>query len=125
MRHADRWDLPKGHSEPGETATETALRETEEETGIAPEMILLDPKFLYQVSYPVQYKRWGNRTFQKTVSYFLGLLSKRVELKLTEHESAQWFAWNPPHQIQQQTIDPLLDAVAKHLESTESSNDQS
>ena len=34
MRHRDRWDLPKGHAEPGETLLATALRETEEETGI-------------------------------------------------------------------------------------------
>lgn len=29
-----RWDLPKGMGEPGETALETALRETREETGL-------------------------------------------------------------------------------------------
>ena len=34
MRHRDRWDLPKGHVEPGEGIREAALRETEEETGI-------------------------------------------------------------------------------------------
>jgi hypothetical protein len=34
---------------------------------------------------------------------------------LTEHESFRWFDWNPPHEIQAQTIDPLLDAVAKYI----------
>ncbi|MEM1067404.1 MAG: DNA mismatch repair protein MutT, partial [Planctomycetota bacterium] len=34
---------------------------------------------------------------------------------LTEHASASWFEWSPPHQIQSQTIDPLLAAVAQHL----------
>ena len=29
------WSLPKGHLEPGETATQAAIREVEEETGIA------------------------------------------------------------------------------------------
>jgi len=28
------WDIPKGHSEPGESPLETMLRETKEETGI-------------------------------------------------------------------------------------------
>lgn len=30
-----RWDLPKGHLEPGETVAECALREVAEETGVA------------------------------------------------------------------------------------------
>lgn len=34
MKHADRWDLPKGHAELDETILQTALRETEEETEI-------------------------------------------------------------------------------------------
>ena len=29
-----RWDLPKGHQEPGEDILQTALREVEEETGV-------------------------------------------------------------------------------------------
>ncbi len=33
MRHKDRWDLPKGHVDPGESDMETALREMVEETG--------------------------------------------------------------------------------------------
>ena len=35
MRHADRWDLPKGHVDAGETEMECALRELAEETGVA------------------------------------------------------------------------------------------
>ncbi|MEL7266668.1 MAG: NUDIX domain-containing protein, partial [Planctomycetota bacterium] len=43
MRHAKRWDLPKGHSDPGETLIQTALRETQEETGIALNPDALEP----------------------------------------------------------------------------------
>lgn len=39
IRRNDLWDLPKGHQEPGEDITLTALREVEEETGI-PELEL-------------------------------------------------------------------------------------
>ncbi len=117
MRHANRWDLPKGHCEPGESFVEAALRETHEETGIESSQIDLDPDFFFDLTYPVQYKRWGNEVFTKKVRYFLGRLHERPTLALTEHDSAEWFDWNPPHQIQMQTIDPLLAAVAKHLQS--------
>lgn len=115
MRHRDRWDLPKGHCESGESFRDAALRETEEETGIPADQIDLDAEFFFDLFYPVRYKRYGDRVFEKQVRYFLGYLSDKPELILTEHESAKWFAWCPPHAIQQQTIDPLLAAVAKHL----------
>ena len=115
MRHADRWDLPKGHCEPGESFAQTALRETQEETGIEPSEIELDPEFHFDLTYPVRYKRCGDQVFTKTVRYFLGFLNGRPTLTLSEHDSAQWFDWDPPQQIQTQTIDPLLAAVAEHL----------
>jgi 8-oxo-dGTP pyrophosphatase MutT (NUDIX family) len=112
MRHRDRWDLPKGHCEAGENFSQTALRETEEETGIPAANITLDPNFVFQIEYPVTYKRWG--TLQKQVRYFLGFIDQKPELVLTEHESADWFAWDPPHRIQAETIDPLLEAVDRY-----------
>ncbi len=115
MRHAKRWDLPKGHCEPKETYLETALRETEEETGIPPSQIRIDDDFVFVMKYPVTYRRWGDEVFKKKVKFFLGFLDKRHELTLTEHESAKWFDWKPPHSIQAQTIDPLLAAVEEHL----------
>ncbi len=84
MRHRDRWDLPKGHCESGETFIETALRETEEETGIAAETISLDASFSFQLIYPVTYKRWGDQTFEKQVQYFLGYVKKKPTLAITE-----------------------------------------
>lgn len=39
MKHANRYDLPKGHREKGETELENALRELKEETSIKPEDI--------------------------------------------------------------------------------------
>lgn len=117
MRHPNRWDLPKGHCEAGESFQQAALRETEEETGIDSRQIEIDPNFHFDVTYPVKYKRWGDEVFTKTVRYFLGRVNEKPELKLTEHEAASWFVWKPPHQIQPKTIDPLLAAVGDHLES--------
>lgn len=115
MRHPDRWDLPKGHAESGESLRQTALRETEEETGIAASQIVLDPEFSFSLTYPVTYRRHGNQVFEKTVTYFLGSVESETPIACSEHTGYEWFDWSPPHRIQSQTIDPLLAAVAAHL----------
>lgn len=118
MRHRDRWDLPKGHLEPGETFRDAALRETEEETGIVASSIRLDPQFCFRLDYPVTYRSHPNVTFDKTVQYFLGRVVDPPPIVLTEHESATWFPWTPPHQpIQSETIDGLIAAIEHHLKS--------
>jgi 8-oxo-dGTP pyrophosphatase MutT (NUDIX family) len=109
-----RWDLPKGHCDGKESFRETALREMEEETGITRSQVTLDPEFCFQLRYPVTYRRSGDQVFQKHVCYFLGRLSQKMPVHETEHDSHRWFAWNPPHKIQAETIDPLLSAIADH-----------
>ena len=115
MRHSNRWDLPKGHAEPNESLMETALRETEEETGLPAAQIRLDDEFQFQIQYRVVYKRGGGGVFQKQVVYFLGYVEDMFTPTLTEHPGFEWFPWKPPHKIQTQTIDPLLAAVDEHL----------
>ena len=114
LRHRDRWDLPKGHLDAGETEIQCALRELEEETGIRPADVDLDGEFQWSIEYEVDSKRFGERC-RKTVVYFLGRLVRDVPIVPTEHASWQWFTWQPPHHIQPQTIDPLLAAVEAHL----------
>lgn len=123
MRHSKRWDLPKGHAEPGESLTETALRETEEETGLSASLIQLDPSFRFELQYRVEYKRDGGGVFEKQVVYFLGHVDQQFTPTLTEHQGFEWFPWSPPHQIQTQTIDPLLLAVESHLAQSHSDSD--
>lgn len=115
MKHADRWDLPKGHVDPGETDLECALRELQEETGIAPDDVEIDPGFLFTLQYPVQYERTGGRRQLKTLQIYLGRLKRDVPIVPTEHLGYRWFDWSPPHAIQQQTIDPLLAQLADHI----------
>ncbi|MBI2480525.1 MAG: NUDIX domain-containing protein [Planctomycetia bacterium] len=114
MRHPTRWDLPKGHVDPGETNLECALRELREETGIGPEDIQLDEKFLFEHHYPVRDRSHPDRISDKTLLIYLGWLKRNVDVVLTEHEGFAWFPWAPPHAIQAQTIDPLLAAIAAH-----------
>ena len=62
MRHADRWDLPKGHVDQGETETQCALRELWEETGIEANAIRIDPQFRYTLEYQVPWRDAGQAT---------------------------------------------------------------
>lgn len=113
MRHADRWDLPKGHVDAGETETQCALRELWEETGIEANAIRIDPQFRYTLDYQVPWRDAGGQLRDKQLVVFLAELTKPAEIKLTEHLGYQWFEWNPPHRIQEQTIDGLLAAVER------------
>ena len=116
MRHHDRWDLPKGHLDEGESELECALRELREETGIAAADVEVDPHFRWAVEYEVDSERFRERC-HKTVVFFLARLLREVTIAPTEHPGYQWFAWQPPHHIQQQTINPLLAAVERYQRS--------
>ena len=114
-----RWDLPKGHVDPGETEMECALRELWEETGIKECHIQVDPEFVFKQQYTVRYKRNGGKPQLKELVIFLATLTEAVEIQCTDHSGYQWWEWNPPHKIQDETVDPLL----AHLENFRRSND--
>ena len=118
MQHEDRWDLPKGHVDPGESDLECALRELEEETGFTNHELSVDPEFRYEQSYMVPGGRYGmNRSIgvRKTLRIFLAAVNRPLEPQVTEHLGYRWFPWNPPHKIQERTIDPLLAHLDSHL----------
>lgn len=115
MEHADRLDLPKGHLEPGESDLEGALREMEEETGIPRGDVVVDPSFRFELRYKVDTHRSGPGPRDKVVVYFLGWLSQPPPIESTEHLGHRWLPWDPPHRIQAQTIDQVLEAVERHL----------
>lgn len=114
MKHRTRWDLPKGHVDPGESDVECALRELEEETGISADEVEIVPEFLWETHYPVAGRQYGGGDIvTKTMRIFLGRLLNDRPIEVTEHEDFCWFAWDPPHHIQEQTIDPLLAHLAR------------
>jgi len=108
--------LPKGHLDPGETELQCALRELWEETSIPADAVEVDPSFQYENRYLVNQRRYGGRgLIEKRILIFLGWLLRPVQIQVTEHDDYRWFEWNPPHQIQEWTIDPLLHEVEQHL----------
>ena len=117
MKHVDRWDLPKGHVDPGETDLECALRELEEETGIRDHSIQLIDDFRFVHRYHVRRNtaRRDETGKLKELVIFLGVGDSLDRIELTEHPGYEWVTWDPPHAIQQQTIDPLLQHVADYL----------
>ena len=119
MRHRDRWDLPKGHVEPGESDRDCALRELAEETGIAASDIELCDAFCFTTNYEVKSRKTGQLT-PKTLLIFMARLVREVPITVTEHEGYQWFPWNPPHRIQSFTIDPLLAELERFQSQTTS-----
>ncbi|MCA9104602.1 MAG: NUDIX domain-containing protein [Pirellulaceae bacterium] len=115
MRHADRWDLPKGHLEPGETFREGAARELFEETGIPLSEIAIDSDFEFAIEYDVREKRDAHRLKRKEVRIYLAWLTNPDRsIAISEHQGHAWVAWSPDLRIQPQTIDPLLNALARH-----------
>ena len=114
MRHRDRWDLPKGHAEAGEDILTTALRETEEETGVPTNSIRVDSEFRFELQYLVRYPNRGECL--KRVTYFIGYLPAIRPIVLTEHEGYRWLTWPQSQSLQPQTIDPLLQAARAHFE---------
>lgn len=114
MRHPDRWDLPKGIAESGESLEQTALREMAEETGLDPSAVHLDPNFRFAIEYPIRYPGDGVERL-KRVHYFLAWVDQPRNIACTEHDEGRWFDWEPPHEIQPQTIDPLLAKVEEFL----------
>ncbi|MBV6628259.1 MAG: NUDIX domain-containing protein [Rivularia sp. (in: Bacteria)] len=109
------YDLPKGHTEFGEDELSCALRELSEETGIKSENLDLDNNFRYTETGQTRYKRFKGEKVEKTLVIFLAWLKHEVDLKLTEHSGYKWMDWNPPHDIQKTTINPLLAQLDRYL----------
>ncbi len=113
MKHKTRWDLPKGHTEPGETHKQCAIREFEEETGIKAKDIFIIPEYKFELVYYPLVKKYPNDVVKKNLYIYLALLKKDKKITPTEHESFEWFKWESSHDIQEKTINPLLNYTDK------------
>lgn len=115
MQKPTRYDLPKGHVEAGEDELSCAFRELYEETGIEASALKLDNAFRFTTIYQTKSDRYEGEIVEKTLVVFLGWLQKDVEIQLSEHDNYTWVEWNPPHTLQTQTINPLLEHLDNYL----------
>lgn len=84
LKHANggHWSLAKGHTEPGETEVQTALREIDEETGLE---VKLKPGFRETIRYS------PSPGIDKTVVFFLAKAkSKKPKLQKSEILNSAW-----------------------------------
>jgi 8-oxo-dGTP pyrophosphatase MutT (NUDIX family) len=91
LQHNDSkgsWSFPKGHHEEGETPIETALRETEEETGIK-DLDFIDMPMIYE---EYEIKRDGEKRL-KVNEYFLAF-TKEMSVNVQEGE-IHTYKWLP------------------------------
>ncbi|CAK7293525.1 bis(5'-nucleosyl)-tetraphosphatase [asymmetrical] [Vulpes vulpes] len=90
------WTPPKGHVEPGEDDLETALRETQEEAGIAAGQLTIIEGFRRELNYVARNK-------PKIVIYWLAEVKDYdVEIRLSqEHQAYRWLGLDEACQLAQ------------------------
>lgn len=98
MKRLGKWDLPKGKIDPGETREEAAMREVEEECGLAP----LSIQRFFGNTYH-SYKLQGHRFCKLTHWYimstpFVGTLIPQTEESITEVK------WVNPNELDLDTL---------------------
>lgn len=84
------WSFPKGHIDAGEDPHTCALREFQEETGLAPCRIVF-PDETFVIQYPVE---MDDQTVTKSVTHYMGVIQDDVPLtrvgigdkRITEYE---------------------------------------
>lgn len=84
-----RWQLPKGHIEPGESPEEAGVREVREETGVTGEVVAALPGVEYW------YIEDRRLRVHKIVDYFLldYVAGDAADYDPAEVSGAQWFPW--------------------------------
>ncbi|MCX8000001.1 MAG: NUDIX domain-containing protein [Leptospiraceae bacterium] len=86
-RGGRHWVFPKGHSNPGEKALETAFRELKEETGLEVQELLDETPLTEKYQFHRQ-----NKIIVKTVQYFPALVQGNLKIQVEEIQDAKWVA---------------------------------
>lgn len=96
VKHAEgHWGFPKGHKNTGESDSETALRELQEETGLVDVELLNIPPIVDEYSFEKD-----GETITKQVSFFVGVTDS-PDLKPDMHEvlETKWLCYDDAYKI--------------------------
>ena len=130
------WALPKGHKDAGETDEQAAIREVNEECGLALTTELLVPGVWHKESYkyrgPLHGDAWTKHAvypdeskrpivlYDKVVAYGIALVSDELPVKPQEEEVEEvaWFPYEEAiqklrHKSQQDAVISLVTAISK------------
>ena len=125
---SDAWQMPQGGIDEGEAPWPAALRELEEETGIAPhlvERIAACPERLrYELPAELAPKFWGGRWIGQSQDWFLcRFLGQDSDIELaTEHPEFSHWQWVEPAALpglivpfKRALYEAVLERFAEHL----------
>jgi ADP-ribose pyrophosphatase YjhB (NUDIX family) len=112
----DRWTIPKGHIEPGETAKITAKREIEEETGLKDVRIL---SWLGKIHF--KYRRLDKLVLMTTQVYLVQAMnSHETPMKEKWMKGIKWFSFNDAlNAIEYDDIEKLMLIAKKKIRAGE------
>lgn len=108
LRAYRNWDFPKGRPDPGETPLQTALRETEEETGLSG----------LEFPWGEGYRETAPYAGGKIARFYLALsrggqvhLPVSAELGRPEHHEFRWVTAAGARELMRERFWPILDWV--------------
>jgi 8-oxo-dGTP pyrophosphatase MutT (NUDIX family) len=90
-KRGNYWNFPKGHFEEGETSFTTALRETEEETGIRRSELHIVPNFRAYERFTFRSGR--ERVHDKVILFLAETRKADVRIAPREHSGFAWFLY--------------------------------
>lgn len=97
-REGDWWQMPQGGVDEGEDLREAALRELEEETGIAAQQVSIigrmDDPIRYDLPEELQGKLWGGRYRGQEQVWFCGRFTgSDADVNLEAHHPPEFCDW--------------------------------
>jgi len=101
----EAWQMPQGGMDKGEAPWDTALREVEEETGIAPHLVekiaACPERMKYDLPPELQGKLWGGKWRGQDQDWFLArFLGTDADVNIhTEHPEFREWKWIAPEQL--------------------------